>query len=264
MSDARARAATTVGIPLFARNFTNGLSELNYTVHISEEFNFVFFNNPKCGCSTTKATLNLECARRLGRPLSYASTTELHSRTHNVLKTPIQIGWWRFSRMLVDPAVTRFCVLREPVSRVVSAFVNKFGWDSPQRRRFNTRLGVAPETAWDDVNAFAKAVAADSGLRDLDEHWRPQFKQVCGALVDFTMMGFQEELDGFLQALAKRVFGMETIDVFDAREAFPRNRSDSRAAHEALTPASRHLLLKAYADDVVFYRTEKMRRSGGA
>jgi Sulfotransferase family len=248
-----------VGLPLFARNFANGLSELNYTVHISEEFNFVFFNNPKCGCSTTKATLNLECARRLGRPLAYASTTELHSRPHNVLKTPVQVGWWRFSRMLADPKVVRFCVLREPVSRVLSAFTNKFGWDSPQRRRFNARLDLAPQTAWDDVNAFVEAIASDNALRDSDEHWRLQFKQVCGALVDFTLVGFQEELDPFLQSVARRVFGMERIEVFDAREAFPRNRSDTGPAHAALSPQSRRLLLRAYADDTVFYRTERAR-----
>jgi sulfotransferase famil protein len=250
---------TPIGVPLFARNFANGLSELNYSVHLSEEFNFVFFNNPKCGCSTTKATLNLEVARRLGVPLAYASTTELHSRPHNPLKTPVQIGWWRFAKMLADPATVRFCVLREPVSRVLSAFTNKFGGDTPQRRRFNARLGLAPTTPWNDVNAFVEAIASDHALRDSDEHWRLQFKQVCGALVDFTMVGFQEELEPFLRSVARRVFKTDEIDIFDARDSFPTNRSDSRAAREQLTPRSRALLLRAYADDVVFYRTEKAR-----
>lgn len=246
-----------VGFPLFAANFTNGLQELNYTVHISEEFNFIFFNNPKCGCSTTKATLNLEIAKRQGVALSYANTQELHARTHNLLKTPQQIGWWRFQKMLADPAVTRFCVLREPVSRILSAFTNKFDGNSPQRRRFNARLGLAENTKWDDVNRFVEAIAADPTLRDSDEHWRSQFKQVCGALVDFTMIGLQENLDTFLRSVAGRVFGTGDIEIFDARKAFPKNRSDSTRAHAQLTDKSRHLLLRAYADDAEFYRVAR-------
>ncbi|HEY1707533.1 MAG TPA: sulfotransferase family 2 domain-containing protein [Rhizomicrobium sp.] len=254
------RRHAETGLALFVRNFRN-LQEFNYTVHVSEEFNFIFFNNPKCGCSTTKATLNMECARRLGLELRYATTNQIHARRHNVLKTPGQIGLRRFMAMLTDPAVVRFCVLREPVNRVVSAFSNKFGWNSPQRQRFNVFVGRPAGSVW-TVNEFAEAIASDMALRDFDEHWRLQFRQVCGALVDFTTIGFQETLDADLQSFARSVFGT-SIDICDVRQLFPKNRSGGDAMAQ-LSPRSRQLLLTAYADDAEFYRREWARKAASS
>src|SRR5262249_44223860 len=144
------------------------------------------------------------------------------------------------------------CVLREPVSRIVSAFSNKFSWSSPQRQRFNRRVGRPAESTW-TLEAFVEAIASDTTLRDFDEHWRLQFKQVCGALVDFSIVGFQETLDTDLQSFARTVFGSD-IEICDVRQLFPKNRSGSDAMAQ-LSPRGRQSLLTAYADDVEFYRT---------
>jgi hypothetical protein len=257
MQESELREPTAVGLPLLLRNF-NGIQEFNYSIHISEEFNFIFFNNPKCACSTTKATLNLECARRLGVELRYSSAHDVHSRPFNLLKAPRQIGMQRFMRMLADPRTVRFCVLREPVDRILSAFASKFARNSPQRQRFNARLGRPAEAQW-DIDEFVATIASDAALRDCDEHWRLQFKQVCGALVDHTIVGFQENLEASLLLFAQTVFGADRIDIYDVREAFPHNRSDGARLQSGLSPKSRELLLEAYADDVEFYRAERMR-----
>ncbi len=81
--------------------------EMNYNIHISEDFGFIFFNNPKAGCSTTKATLNLACAARLGVKLEYRQMHDIHAREHNLLKTPKQIGAKRSRKMVADPRVVR-------------------------------------------------------------------------------------------------------------------------------------------------------------
>src|SRR6516165_9027542 len=85
----------------FFENF-NGVSEFNYSVHISDEFRFVYFNNPKCACTTIKASLNLACATALGRDLQYANIAEIHDRSRNLLLTPAEIGYSRFLGILAD------------------------------------------------------------------------------------------------------------------------------------------------------------------
>ncbi len=249
MQESELREPTAVGLPLLLRNF-NGIQEFNYSIHISEEFNFIFFNNPKCACSTTKATLNLECARRLGVELSYSSA-------HDGLVTPPPVQspegteadrhatLHADARRSQDRAVLRAARAGRPI---LSAFASKFARNSPQRQRFNARLGRPAEAQW-DIDEFVATITSDAALRDCDEHWRLQFKQVCGALVDHTIVGFQENLEASLLVFAQTVFGADRIDIYDVRKAFPHNRSDGARLQSGLSPKSRELLLKAYADD---------------
>lgn len=229
---------------------------MNFNIHISEEFGFIFFNNPKAGCSTTKATLNLACARRLGVKLAYREQHDVHDRRRNILKTPRQLGARRFEEMVADPHVVRFCVLREPVARVASAYASKFREDTPQQRRLNEFLNLPADRPWPDINEFVAALAADEAVRDLDPHWRLQYRQVCAADVDLGFVGFQEELETSLRKLARRVFGDDDLEIFDVREHFPHNVSKSEAQRERLTPQSLRLIAKAYAEDFAFYARE--------
>jgi hypothetical protein len=245
------------------RNFAN-LNELNYNIHVSEDFGFVFFNNPKAGCSTTKATLNLACAARRGIDLHYTDMSQVHARAFNILKTPRQIGLKRFERMLDDPRVVRFCILREPVRRTASAFSSKFRSNSPQQQRLNAHMGLPDIHSWPDINAFVAALASDPAIRDLDPHWRLQYRQVCAADVSMTLVGFQEELETSLRKLARLVFGDDNLEIFDVRKHFTKNISQSGAAMQALTPQSHRLLLETYAIDFEFYRHEWARMHDGA
>lgn len=230
--------------------------EMNYNIHVSEEFGFIFFNNPKAGCSTTKATLNLACAARLGVKLEYREMHDIHTRAHNILKTPKQLGAWRFLKMAADPRVVRFCVLREPVSRICSAFASKFRGNSPQQQRLNEFLGRPAEYHWADINEFVAALASDIAVRDFDPHWRLQYRQVCAADVDMTLVGFQEELDDSLRKFARLVFGGDDIEIFDVRQRFPKNMTGSSELKQSLTPQSLRLIGQAYAEDFAFYDRE--------
>ncbi len=238
--------------------------EMNYNIHISEEFGFIFFNNPKAGCSTTKATLNLACAARLGVTLEYREMHDVHAREHNILKTPKQVGAARFEQMVADPCVVRFCMLREPVSRIASAYASKFRGNSPQQQRLNAFLNRPADYRWQDINEFVAALASDVAVRDLDPHWRLQYRQVCAEHVDMTLVGFQEELDVSLRRIAHLVFGDADIEIFDVREHFRHNVSKSAMHKQSLTPGSLALLQQAYGEDFKFYGREWARMHAGA
>jgi hypothetical protein len=246
-----------------SRNF-GAPSEVEYNIHVSEEFGFIFFNNPKAGCSTTKASLNLACAARLGIDLRYTDMSDVHARAFNILKTPRQIGVERFERMIDDPHVVRFCVLREPVRRTASAFSSKFRSNSPQQRRLNAYMKLPDNHSWPDINEFVAALASDWAIRDLDPHWRLQYRQVCAADVQMTLVGFQEELESGLRKFGRLVFGDEGIEIFDVRNHFTKNISESGRVVKALTSLSHRLLEEAYAVDFAFYRSEWARMHGGA
>ena len=84
-------------------------------LHISPEFGFIYVSNPKVACSSTKASLNLEVAARQGIDHRIDSMEQIHSRQHNLLLMPKQMGRKKFEAMLQDPSVLRFSFVRDPV-----------------------------------------------------------------------------------------------------------------------------------------------------
>lgn len=113
---------------------------LNRHVHVSPEHGFIYFSNPKVACSSTKASLNLAVAERAGQDLVLSSMEDIHSRTHNPLLTPRDVGWKRFGTMMRDPDVFRFSFVRDPLKRFVSAYLSKL--DENKRGSGQTRRPV--------------------------------------------------------------------------------------------------------------------------
>jgi len=234
----------------FYQNF-NSVSEFNYSVHISEEFHFVYFNNPKCACTTIKASLNLACAAALGLHLKYQGIGDIHNRHYNLLKTPGALGYARFRELLADPSYFKFCFIREPVHRIVSAFASKLTWRSDSLAALNRRLG-RPDSAALPFCEFIEVLASDDSIRDMDEHWRLQAKQVCFDLVQFDKIGLFEEFDSHLKAVLQRLFG-EGQQIFDARQHFQGNISNSNSLIQTLTEHNRAEITEIYKDDLALY-----------
>ena len=235
----------------FIQNF-NGERQFNYSIHVSDDFGFIYFNNPKCGCSTTKATLNLACAAVAGRELVYTSKADIHQRSKNILRRPADVGYDRFVEMLDDKAILKFAFMRDPVDRLASAFENKLTWNSVHKRALNLALGRPAEqpVAFAD---FVSMIADNHTLRDIDEHWRLQKKQICYDLVPgqklFTFENLEVELENLLHQLFKR----DDLPVFDIRKHFVGNVSASRRRLAEIKPSESQMILSTYAQDVHLY-----------
>ena len=214
-------------VAAIAKNF-NSLDEMDYAIHISEEFRFIYFSNPKCGCTTVKATLNLACAKTGGLQLHYSSLADIHDRSRNLLKRPMDVGYERFVELLGDESISKFSVIREPISRLASAFENKLTGDSDARQAFNLRRGW-PSDASVDFLEFIRAIAGSTELRDCDEHWRLQRKQICFEQVPMMELFRFKQLNVSLDTFIKEKFSRNDVEVFDAREHFQENKSTSMA-----------------------------------
>jgi Sulfotransferase family len=236
----------------FVKNFNN-MQEFNYSVHISMEFGFVYFNNPKCGCTTIKASLNLACAAALGRELEYASIADIHDRCHNLLLSPADIGYARFVEILTDESFLKFCFIREPAARMVSAFASKLSWESELLTALNQRLGRADRSSL-ALPEFVDALSSDIDLRDMDEHWRLQRKQVCFDSVKFDKIGLFETLEVDLRAVIGQLFGTRTErSIFDVRRFFSGNTSNAGTLIKNLTEDTIQKIYKIYREDVDLY-----------
>jgi Sulfotransferase family len=241
-----------VSMDEFFHNFNN-IQEFNYSVHISNEFRFVYFNNPKCACTTIKASLNMACAAALGRKLEYKSIADIHDRRRNLLLTPADIGYQRFLELLADGSFFKLCFIREPVARMVSAFASKLSWESDLLTALNRRLGRADRNPL-ALSEFVDALASRDDLRDMDEHWRLQRKQVCFDSVLFDKIGLFENLEADLRAVLRRLFGTRTeVSIFDVRRFFRGNTSNADTLVQNLAKDTMRKICEIYREDVDLY-----------
>jgi len=101
---------------------------------------------------------------------------------------------------------------------------------------------------------FANGLALDPRIRDMDEHWRLQCKQVCFDFVQFDEVGLFENLEADLGVILRRIFGAEAYpQIFDARRHFPENVSKGDRVGSSMSADVRALIVRAYRDDVELY-----------
>jgi len=244
------------------RNFPRE-AEFNYTVHICEELKFIFFSNPICACSTLKASLNQSTARALGIDFEMRRAEDIHKRAANILRTPRSLGYERFQKMLEAPDVLKFCFVRDPVARFASAFHKKLRRDNNFTRKVRAHLGVAagvPVEEFLTIEGFAARVREDPALRDLDEHWRLQRKQVCFDEVPDMEVGFVEDFQRDSRRIFDRIFGTGAYTMINAVDLNPQNTSRTRPGARTIPDSVRNDVAVAYAAD---YRMIEQCRAGG-
>lgn len=156
--------------------------------------NYIYLNNPKCACSTIKASL-------------WAATTgedaPQEGQTHNVAASP-------FSKNIAAldwaEGAFVFTFVRNPFTRVVSAYLDKIarGADVRAWRAFSDRHGLDPASGI-GFDGFVEIIAAQppSGL---NPHWRPQYLNTLQPFVQPNLIGALETIGMQLPEVLARLF----------------------------------------------------------
>ena len=176
-----------------------GWRSLNLHAHISLVNKYVYVEVPKAGCGTMKATLGgLEAAR-----MGPAMVERVQDNPHDRMKaTPFVKAFQLPPEMLEDvltsPDFTRFTVVREPASRLLSGYLEKVGQGLKQSRAIVDELTetLGAEIAPEDVTLeqFITVVSEQSS-RDQDPHWRRQADHLGLGIIEYDSVIHLEELD---------------------------------------------------------------------
>ena len=233
--------------------------DFSYTFHISRAPALLYVNNPKCGCTTAKASLNRWYAARHNRVLEYTSMADVHSRAFNLLLTPNQVGAAAEDAILRDPTFFRMTLLREPMGRLASAYASKLAWDSSERRRFNQIAGRPTESPLSYAD-FVSLIHEKHDLRNLNEHWRPQVRQTASAFVMYNYICLQETLDADLLVVRDLVFPGIDLGVFETRKHFPGTGSASAEVIATMGPREVRMIENAYEADFILYESVRESR----
>ena len=192
--------------------------EFEYHIHISEQNSYIYFETPKVACTTVKSILqDLEDLTQGKNPLKKEHSI-IHNKKISPLLSPSDIGIEKFSAMLNDDKVFKFCFVRNPYTRVLSAFLNKINQHNGlQNKKISEILKLSGNTKITFLQ-FLEAVKTQSSV-EMDPHWRPQTNQLFYGLVNYHFIGrfenFNDDLEKVINEISLHCHNKHKKDIFN-------------------------------------------------
>lgn len=151
---------------------------------------YVFLDNPKSASSTVKRELwDIEKAE--GRKKGEAVATSIHGA--RFLKTS-------FGREIRD--YFSFAVVRNPYSRVLSAYLDKVASERAAGMVFRKQAGLANDAAVSFAD-FVRAISKSTPIED-DRHWTLQYDNLLQECFRIDLIGSVENIGAFFGAFSER------------------------------------------------------------
>lgn len=218
---------------------------------------FLYMKNHKAACTNMLTLLLTHLHRVLGeRRGPEISMKGVHNLPARYLRAGARgLDWPLAQAALTAPGWFRFTLVREPLSRTVSAWADKLqpGANPRHRRDLMVHLGRNPEDTL-GLSEFLDILAQDEGARDLDRHWRPQHKEISYGLIRYDLIGRVENMESARRAVTTALFGpaAAAVEVVDTRDHLG-HRSGSDALVETLSARDRRNAERAFARDYEMY-----------
>jgi hypothetical protein len=189
--------------------FADRSPRANYLVNWSRRFRYIYVETPKVGCTSIKRMLQHAEVDGDDSRLHWESGPEVgmsggrvHDKELSPLMSPLDSPA-EFLEALGSEAFLRFGFVRNPFSRVLSAYLDKVVGNPWERQRHLPAFGFDPD---DDVR-FGEVVRAivDRDPVELDPHWAPQFMLLSPDRIEYALVGRFERLEADLLDVATRL-----------------------------------------------------------
>lgn len=232
-------------IPDWFEPFKNQITwqEFNQNLHIDLVNKYLYVETPKVACSTIKARLHTVVIRNL--PVPNEPHPEFYS---SPFVKPFQLPDEQMDEILYGDEYYRFSFVREPVERVLSAYLDKVQRPMPQRERFFKRF--LPEKAPDYDLSFSEFVGILSTIesyRDFDKHWRPQYGLLFLPDIKYHFLGSLDRFDDDWGKVTRAIGlgdGSQDTRVVSCHATSARDKLREYVTEDALV-----LLREVYKDD---------------
>ena len=229
-----------------ATYFPYGRSQINYLVNCSKKHKFVYVETPKVACSTIKRVLQLievdGDATRLSK--------QVHNRQASPLATPMNIG--------IDPdelftgdAYFRFAFVRNPYSRILSAYLDKIVTNEWERSWRLPTLGFKKD---DQVTLlqFLEVIREVPNIHK-DIHWAPQAYILQRHKVKYNYIGRFEYFPAGLKCVVSKIKLDEDPVLSETRANYHKTDANSKIA-AYIGPRERDLILDIFENDFEIFR----------
>ena len=212
----------------------------NYLSNISDRKGFLYMEVPKVACSTVKRTLQLvEVEKR---------SELLDDSVHNKEESPLlsfSNSRTKLDKILSGEEYFRFAFVRNPFTRILSAYLDKAVKNDWEKNRLMPDLGLNPEKEIKFID-FLKAVKdVEDYKRDI--HWTSQSYILRQDIIKYNIIGkFEKFEEDFTKAL-KRICGKNYKEYYT--EHRPHSTGASDQLSEYLGKEEEQIILDIYQQD---------------
>uniref|UniRef100_A0A7C3W8U9 Sulfotransferase family protein n=1 Tax=Fundidesulfovibrio putealis TaxID=270496 RepID=A0A7C3W8U9_9BACT len=214
-----------------------------YYICVSARHGYVYVTTPKCACTALLALLQ---RLELDDPAYRPSVEQAHDRLKSPLFTPEAVD---FPAMLEDGRVLKFTFVRNPFTRILSAYLSKIVGRKEQRAIVNLLLGL-PSADMDTHISFGQFVEAVAGQEAfaMDGHWRPLSCQTYAYDFPYDFIGRFEHFARDLETL-NGLLGGKLAPYYAPDTYHPTNAAG--LLHRHYTPEIADRVLALYRHDFV-------------
>ena len=220
--------------------FANGACKANYLVNWSTERQYIYVETPKVACTAVKRVL--QTAAQGG--------AEPAANVHDRLASPLPRVSEEFDAFMAlcdAPDTFRFCFVRNPFTRILSCYLDKFVKNDWERARLAPTLGFGPD-APPSFRDFLEAVRAQPE-HERDIHWATQVFLLRPNRFRYSFIGRFELFDAQFAKICREL----DLDYAPKPSDKAHATSAGAALAEHLGPEEADLLRDIYADDFRFF-----------
>lgn len=174
--------------------------QFDYSTNISLKYKYLYVETPKVACSTIKSCLQ---KMELEDENFYREDFEaIHKREFSPLLKASQAG--NLNNLINNSNVFKFCFVRNPYTRLLSAYLDKIVKCKPAKANILKAMGYNSS----DLNipiSFDEYITTiySQSIAEMDPHWRIQYFQTCQESIPFDYIGRLESFNkDFIQILS--------------------------------------------------------------
>ena len=192
------------------------VKELRYSTFVSLPKRYMYFEVPKAACTSMKSLLHrLENG---GAPTLFIGGPQtrremyIHARENVPLPSLVDLDNRTQEEVLTSPDFLRFSIVRNPYTRIVSAWQNKVVFCEPSFEKIYVEIkGDRPSTEDKPLvtlEEFVEYLATKCDLATCNPHWQRQYDHLYLPALNFTFIEQVERLPVALERFRKHL-GMD-------------------------------------------------------
>ena len=187
---------------------------LSYGSFVSLEHKILYFETPKAACTTIKSLLRDLCG---APPMEYPVGAHresrrdmfIHIRSNVPVPSLLDLDEQTQRHVLTAPDFLRFSIVRNPYTRLVSAWRNKIMLCEPGYEHIYRKLmGDMPSLHSKKILAFEqflRFIENEPDLRSCNAHWRRQVDLLLYPAIPYTHIGKLEQLPMTMDLIGKHL-----------------------------------------------------------
>jgi hypothetical protein len=224
---------------------------LTYGSFVSLEHKILYLETPKAACTTIKSLLrDLSRAPPIEYPVGPHRESRrdmfIHIRSNVPVPSLLDLDEQTQRHVLTAPDFLRFSIVRNPYTRLVSAWRNKIMLCEPGYEQIYQKLmGAMPALHSKKTLAFEqflRFIENEPDLRSCNPHWRRQVDLLLYPAIPYTHIGKLEQLPMTMEVIGKHLGAANPLRI-------GRSNSTAGGGRDPIDAATADRIYALYAED---------------